>query len=417
MKTYIVLLIIISSLASQTAEIFQDLSSASSIQSAMGNTMIANSVNVFSGNSNPALLNELTSAMTFQFSTGFRNFTEERKFPAYSAFDSQIGNEIYATSDFNQFKYNLGLSKSFVLDNLPVTVSISRQMIMTNDYFYKENVRSRESGNQNLLAFQIIEQTGDFYENNLAFATKVNRFSLGFSLSMITAEDYKYRREVRLTEDADSDLVDELLAKDQELIYSYKQENKPFRYRFGALVPVLENLTLGGSVVSAYDIEYSLTATKITTHMPYQSAFGLEYFAGNKLRSKFTFDFRFIAWSDYKFNEGNANIFDDIYSYHFGFEHLVDGYPLRLGMQFNNSKIDKSIQTTRFSLGTSLKLNFFQIDLATDYSYASFSEKDLFPEGIYINRGNPFSERNSLDDIEQSYLNFSITISYLFGDK
>ena len=417
MKTYFVTILIITSIFGQTAEIFQELSSASSLQSAMGNTMLANSPTVFSGTSNPALLNNINKDINFEFSTLFRNFTEERKFPAYSAFDSKIGNEIYATSDFNRFKYNLGLSKSFVLGNLPLSVSFSRQIIMTNDYFYKENVRSRESGKQNLLAFQIIEQTGDLYENNIAIASKVDRFSLGFSASLISVEDYSYRKEVRLTKDADTDLVDEILAKEQEQLISYSNKNTAMRYRFGLLTKVLENLSFGASVASSYDIEYSYENINRVEHMPYQSAIGFEYFAGNDLRSRVTFDLRFTAWSDYKIDNGNANIFDDVYSYHFGFEHLVESYPLRLGIQFNNSKINKNINTSRFSLGTSIALKLFKIDLETNYSYQSFSEKDLFPEAIYINRGSPFSERTSLDDIDQSYLNFSVSFSYQFGDK
>lgn len=408
-------------LVAQTAEFLRDEVAHSARQYALGGTSVASNASPVSVYANPALLTDL-SAFTFHSVTLFNNTSEDRKYPAYSAFDSRNANEVYASTDLSYTDFNFAISGEFKINDLRFVGAFSRLRAYDHNYFYREVVRKNSAVADYLMGAQIYENKGEVYANTLGFATALRGLQVGLSFSFYTMSEFDQSKEIRLSEDATENdyFSDAYLASINRI--SLELDNTPLAVSIGAVYPVIDQLKLGVNYRSGYTAELRGTGANWDYEIPSVFAVGLEYYGANALAAKFTFDYEFVGWSDLKIKDIASNatletLYGDVHRYKVGMEHRVgkNANPLRVGAIFENTKSDPDVHKTTFTLGTTVKAAIFDIDLAMGYSYLSYNERDLFEDSIWKTQdGTPFQERVGLDTVDQSFLNFMIDLTYNF---
>ncbi len=424
MKRILVLTLLMSLLSAQTAEILRDEVAHTAKQYAQGGTSIATNASPTSAYSNPALLNKL-SAFQFHAVSMFNNTSEDRKYPAYSAFDSRNGNEVYASTDLSYANFNFALSGEFTFKDQRYVAAFARVRTFDNNYFYREIVRKNSASQEYLMGAQILENKGEIFANTFALASEYKKVKMGISLAFYSMNTFEQNKEVRLSAQSEANPDD----YDNDLLYAnisrveFELDNTPVSLNLGLTYPVLDQLTLGVAFRSGYTAELRGNGVANDYSMPQQIAFGLEYYGSNSLAAKFSFDYEFVNWADLSIEDPSSglnlnHIYANVHRYKFGMEHKVgeNSTPLRVGAIFENLKSDPDVHKTTFTLGTSVKASIIDVDFAMGYSYVTYNERDVFPDAIWINpeTGLGYPERNGLDTVDRNFLNVMIDLTYNF---
>lgn len=422
MKHVFLTLITLSALMAQTADIFRTTNGYSAKAAALGGTEIATNASAYSIHSNPALLSELNQFIS-AISGVFNNISEDRKYPAYSAFDSRNGNEVYAISNLYTNQLQFAAAYGMRMGENQLTLALSNAKIYDHNYYYREIVRRNQFNDRVIIGAQTLESVGEVYAFALGGGIDLGSFQAGISAGLIHGPDYRWEKAVRLSPNAtpnDYD-IDEIQAVTGSLRMSL--DNSPVVIRFGATYSVIDQLRLGVSFATPYTLDMKRSDDVVFNYdVPAQIGFGIQYYGANELAAKFTFDVIYEAWSELEIASPNADdaltgLFDDVYIFRFGLEHQVtEEVPLRLGARFENSKQDEDASITTFSLGTGLEFQSLMIDFSFEYAYLTYTEADLFPEAIWINTGSGgvnYSNRTGLDTIDQTTMTFKVDVMYM----
>ena len=416
MKYLLIILSLTSLSFSQTAELFRNVTTYSARSGALGGTNIASNPGDYSGLSNPAMLS-LLKENSVSISSIFNNYFEDRKYPAYSAFDSRNGNEVYAISELFDDQYNFGLSYIMDLQGKRVVVSLARAFMYDHNYYYSEIVRKNQANDRKIAGAQEIKAEGQVYVTSLSASLELTDLTLGFGLNLINASDINYVKQVLLEESTSSNDYNIGTINENTGDFDLKSDNSPLFVRIGALFKLSDQIRLGTTYANGVDLEFKSEGSKLAYTLPGEFGVGVNYFGSNKLAATFMFDYRLVSWSTYKIDHVDQNL-DDVHTFSFGLEHKLgeNSYPIRLGARFENNKHDKNIANTTFTFGSGVRVQDFQINFSFDYGYRSYSEKDLFPESIWIDasNGNQYTARTEFDTVDQTFMNFKFDVSYAF---
>lgn len=375
---------------------------------------------------NPANLNSI-NGLNASGSLILDQVTEERSIEAIDQFNDVVAKNIYAANTHSFRKFSA--AASYGLGQF--AIGLAHVPVKDYAYQYSEEIRNSLSSsyyNRDPLAgYHTIEMNGQIMATHMGGSAAFGPIALGASLITYAGDDMSIEKSVSVLSS------DDALASDTS--YTDRSLHSLSEAGIGFILGASYELNQHLSVHYAFDLAGDLTinstgaipfadSTKrypeylsldssaaFTIETPAVHRFGVAFSPGQKNKTLAVFEIEFHKGQTISYSREIQGLesfdyeFLDTKIIHVGLEHWASPtLPIRMGYSYEESPLDKSLSTTRFTAGGSILYGPFQIDLSGQLASLGYVYPDIFPA--------IGSSAEALESVNESMLKLYATVSY-----
>jgi hypothetical protein len=377
----------------------------------MGQVSLLSEIGPRAAATNPAILGRLDRPT---ISASYRLIASEEDWmlPVHDSFDAILGYETYSHNWNTYHDGDIALSTGTLPGLAGLAFGLAYLPAYDFEYDFYQEVRDRSTTSVPLdkaIAKAFVESNGGIRSLSFGVGKALEGgFSVGVGVEYLWGE---YDIGTRLTE-IDTLKINCWENAREETSDTFEASNLGgVRFSVGATYQVNKRIEVAAAFTSAAELDGDYVSSSagglmwflprhgdlegdFTMKYPAAYSFGVAFRPRNELRTVIEGNVRYVMWSDAENGALGGIVFDDIYEWSVGVEHVFySGQPVRFGFTFRPSPTHDETSEAAVTLGSGMKMGSFDVAFAVRMGWREYREFSLFDDATFCAREREFSDR------------------------